>query len=105
VSARALCLFRVRTVGGQCAGRDTEVRRIDNRAGEHSFSGRHLANGGQLVERFREPAVYGSQEALRFRIVPEGEEVRFAEDSPLEGEGFEPSVPPERNHASRDCPV
>jgi hypothetical protein len=26
-------------------------------------------------------------------------------DSPVEGGGFEPSVPPERNHASGDCPV
>jgi hypothetical protein len=38
-------------------------------------------------------AVYGSQESLRFRMVPEGEEVEFAPDSPLEGDGFEPSVP------------
>src|SRR5260221_4708286 len=30
-------------------------------------------------------------------IVPEGEEVRFARDSPLEGEGFEPSVPRKRD--------
>jgi predicted acetyltransferase len=27
-----------------------------------------LANGGRLVERFREPAAYGGREALRFRI-------------------------------------
>jgi predicted acetyltransferase len=27
-----------------------------------------LANGGQLVERFREPQAYGAKEALRFRI-------------------------------------
>jgi predicted acetyltransferase len=27
-----------------------------------------LANGGRLVERFREPAVYGGKESLRFRI-------------------------------------
>jgi predicted acetyltransferase len=27
-----------------------------------------LANGGRLVERFREPAAYGGKEALRFRI-------------------------------------
>jgi predicted acetyltransferase len=26
------------------------------------------ANGGQLVERFREPAAYGAKESLRFRI-------------------------------------
>jgi hypothetical protein len=26
------------------------------------------ANGGVLVERFREPPVYGGGEALRFRI-------------------------------------
>jgi hypothetical protein len=30
-----------------------------------------------------------------------GEKVRFAADSPLEGEGFEPSVP-ERDYAFRD---
>jgi len=27
-----------------------------------------LANGGRLIERFREPAVYGGGESLRFRI-------------------------------------
>jgi predicted acetyltransferase len=27
-----------------------------------------LANGGQLIERFRKPACYGAKEALRFRI-------------------------------------
>ena len=27
-----------------------------------------LANGGRLIERFREPAVYGGRESLRFRI-------------------------------------
>jgi predicted acetyltransferase len=27
-----------------------------------------LANGGRLVERFREPAAYGGKESLRFRI-------------------------------------
>jgi len=26
------------------------------------------ANGGQLVERFRKPALYGGAESLRFRI-------------------------------------
>jgi hypothetical protein len=34
--------------------------------------------------------------------VVEGEEVRFALDSPLEGEGFEPSVPA-RETTLRDC--
>ena len=29
---------------------------------------------------------------------------RFAEDSALEGEGFEPSVPRKRDYALRDCP-
>jgi hypothetical protein len=32
-------------------------------------------------------------------VVDPGEEVRFAPDSPLEGEGFEPSVPREGNYA------
>jgi hypothetical protein len=32
-------------------------------------------------------------------------EVRFAGDSPLEGDGFEPSVPRGRNYDSPDCPV
>jgi predicted acetyltransferase len=27
-----------------------------------------LANGGQLVERFKKPAAYGEREAYRFRI-------------------------------------
>jgi predicted acetyltransferase len=27
-----------------------------------------LANGGQLVERFKKPAAYGGKEAYRFRI-------------------------------------
>jgi hypothetical protein len=27
-----------------------------------------LANGGELVERFKKPVVYGAKEALRFRI-------------------------------------
>jgi hypothetical protein len=31
-------------------------------------------------------------------------EVRFAADSPVEGEGFEPSVPRETDNAFRDCP-
>src|ERR1700730_11284292 len=31
-----------------------------------------LANGGRLVERFREPAAYGGKESLRFRIDLEG---------------------------------
>src|SRR6202022_4739227 len=30
--------------------------------------------------------------------------IRFALDSPLEGEGFEPSAPRTRDYALRDCP-
>jgi hypothetical protein len=40
-----------------------------------------------------EETLYGSQEALRFRMVPEGEEVEFALDSSLEGDGFKLPVP------------
>jgi hypothetical protein len=36
---------------------------------------------------------------------PGFEEVKFARDSPLEGGGFEPSVPRGRNYDSPDCPV
>jgi hypothetical protein len=31
--------------------------------------------------------------------------VRFASDSPLEGGGFEPSVPRKRDHGFRECPL
>jgi hypothetical protein len=34
----------------------------------------------------------------------QGEEVRFAEDSPVEGDGFEPSVPPVGDSILRDHP-
>jgi hypothetical protein len=33
------------------------------------------------------------------------EEVRFATDSPLEGDGFEPSVPHQKGNAFRDSTV
>jgi len=35
-----------------------------------------IANGGQLVERFKKPAVFGGAEGLRFRILLGGPEAR-----------------------------
>jgi predicted acetyltransferase len=37
---------------------------LDNAASQRVI----LANGGQLVERFRKPAAYGGKESCRFRI-------------------------------------
>ena len=37
-----------------------------------------------------------------FETSPEAEEVRFATDSLLEGDGFEPSVPRQKDNAFRD---
>ena len=39
------------------------------------------------------------------RLVGFAPEIRFAPDSPLEGDGFEPSVPRERDYAFQDRPV
>jgi protein tyrosine phosphatase (PTP) superfamily phosphohydrolase (DUF442 family) len=41
---------------------------------------------------FQNPTDDDFGQFLRFRIVPEGEEIRFAPDSPVEGDGFELSL-------------
>jgi hypothetical protein len=41
-----------------------------------------------------------SGDQYRYRDVPKRE---FATDSPLEGDGFEPSVPVKREHGFREC--
>ena len=66
----------------------------------HNFLAEKLQCGHDLAVRnkaaaieFREDAVYAERDLCIQAMI---EEVRFAEDSPLEGAGFEPSVPRSR---------
>ena len=59
-----------------------------------------MGHGTKIV--YRPPGIYLRPTASQVRLRAEGagapliEKVRFAADSTLEGDGFEPSVPPPR---------
>src|ERR1700720_4619005 len=53
-----------------------------------------------LVAIFPQPSLRSSSQSMPWSLAyafgrRQGEQVRFAEDSPVEGDGFEPSVPQE----------
>jgi len=63
--ALALLVQEIRdTVRDEGLTHVTVTTKLDNVASQAVI----LANGGRVMERFREPAVYGGHESLRFRI-------------------------------------
>jgi hypothetical protein len=67
-----------------------------------------VGHGTKIV--YRPPGIYLRPTASQVQLRAEGagapliEKVKFAADSTLEGEGFEPSVPREGNYATRLLP-